>query len=217
MAAGPQPPPPAYTAHSIPRAEVDILLLGSPGVGKSTFLSRLPQLHSSNSTTPFKAPKPIDLASRPFDFSVTLFRKPYTFRIWPNTSTLFLDPFPSTPHFVIIVYDISSRASLHNARYYWRRQFSYHYDHLEHSTPVMLLGLKRDLRTDERDENGKSVCVMPEEAVQVAQEMRCDRYAECSALMGELLWEAVEDITRMAALTTTEKGGLSEGSGCAVM
>lgn len=47
--------------------------------------------------------------------------------------------------------------------------------------------------------------------------MRCDRYAECSALTGELMHEVVEDLARVAALTTTEKGGLSEGPACAVM
>lgn len=92
-----------------------------------------------------------------------------------------------------------------------------HFDTLEHMTPVMLLGLKRDLRTADRDDEGKFVCVMPEEGLQAAQEMRCDKYAECSALTGELLWEAVEDITKVAARTTTENGGLSQGSSCCLM
>ena len=47
--------------------------------------------------------------------------------------------------------------------------------------------------------------------------MRCDRYAECSALTGELMREVFEDIARVAALTTTEKGGQSEGPGCLVL
>lgn len=89
---------------------------------------------------------------------------------------------------------------------------------LEQSTPVMLLGLKRDLRTDELDEEtGETRCVMPDEGLKAAIEMRCDKYAECSAVTGELLWEAVEDITRVAAKTTTENGGLSEGSSCCLM
>lgn len=46
--------------------------------------------------------------------------------------------------------------------------------------------------------------------------MRCDRYAECSAVTGELVNEVFEDIAMVAAKTTTEKGGLTEG-GCAVM
>ncbi|KAK5084699.1 hypothetical protein LTR05_005777 [Lithohypha guttulata] len=206
-------PPPAYTPTV---KEVDILLLGSPGTGKSTFLARLPQVRNG-AVTSATALERIDLEKRPFTFSVSLFRRPYTFHIWPSTGTLFTDSFPAHPRFVIIAYDVSSRASLHNAQYYWRKQFMYHFDALEHATPVMLLGLKRDLRTDEIDEQGQYVCVMPEEGFKTAIEMRCDKYAECSALTGELLWEAVEDITKTAARTTTDKGGLSEGPGCAVM
>ena len=127
----------------------------------------------------------------------------------------------------------------------------------EEAMRVMLLGLKRDLRSDRKVrkrnwEDGKSgvgggsaeiggakavrvvdrampmgaretsnlpaisfvqsgdadweyECVMPEEGLQAAREMRADRYAECSALTGELMWEVVEDITRMAAKTTVEE------------
>lgn len=206
------PPPPAY-AETVP--EVDILFLGSPGVGKATFLSRLNAELASKS--PGSPPQRIDLERRPFTFDVSLFRRPYKFRMWPSTGTLFVDEFPPEPKFCIICYDVTDRASLHNARYYWRRQFTVHYEELEHTTPVMLLGLKRDLRRADLDENGKYICIMPQEAVNTASEMRCDRYSECSALTGELLWEAVEDITRVAAKTTTEKGGLSEGSACILM
>ena len=59
-------------------------------------------------------------------------------------------------------------------------------------------------------------CVMPEEGLQAAREMGADRYAECSAGTGELMWEVVEDITRMAAKTTVEEGRASSGS-CVVM
>ena len=206
-------PPPAYTKTV---KEVDILLLGSPGTGKSTFLARLPQVQAERVTRNLPI-KRIDLERRPFSFNVSLFNRPYTFHIWPSTSTLFTDPFPDCPRFVIITFDISDRASLYNAEKYWRKQFMVHYEELEHSTPVMLLGLKRDLRTDEIDEQGQYVCVMPEEGFKAAIEMRCDKYAECSALTGELLWEAVEDVTRTAARTTTEKGGLSDGPGCSIM
>ena len=50
----------------------------------------------------------------------------------------------------------------------------------------------------------------------MAQELRCDRYAECSAVTGELMDEVIEDMARTAAKTTTENGGLSQG-GCCVM
>jgi len=41
--------------------------------------------------------------------------------------------------------------------------------------------------------------------------MRCDHYAECSAVTGELM-----NIARPAARTTTESGGLTQG-GCTIM
>ena len=205
--------PPVYVQKV---AEVNILLLGSPNTGKSSFIHRISSVRSKP-VAPLTHLEGVNLESRPFPFSVSLFRRPYSFKIWPSTGTLFVDEFPSRPHFVIITYDVSDRASLHNARYYWRRQFSMHYEELEHTTPVMLLGLKRDLRTDQMDSDGHFTCVMPQEGLNAATQMRCDKYAECSVLTGELLWEAVEDITRVAARTTTEKGGLSEGSACTVM
>jgi Ras family protein A len=79
--------------------------------------------------------------------------------------------------------------------------------------PILLLGLKRDLRSED-DPNG---IIYPQEGYRIAQEMRCDRYMECSALSGELVHEVFEDICRTAALgTKKEGGGLSEG-GCGVM
>ncbi len=76
--------------------------------------------------------------------------------------------------------------------------------------PVMLLGLKRDLRVE-----GEGM-IYPQEGHRVAQEIRCDRYAECSAVTGELMNQVFEDIAKVAAKTTTEDGALSQG-GCSVM
>lgn len=63
----------------------------------------------------------------------------------------------------------------------------------------------------------------PHEGYRVAQEMRCDRYLECSAVTGELVAEVFEDVCRTAALAAGQKGrgdegggGLSEG-GCGIM
>lgn len=85
----------------------------------------------------------------------------------------------------------------------------------ERDLPIIVLGLKRDLRS-EHDPNG---IIYPQESYRIAQEMRCDKYIECSAVTGELMKEAWEDICKTAALTT-KKGdglqGLSEG-GCSIM
>jgi Ras family protein A len=75
-----------------------------------------------------------------------------------------------------------------------------------------VLGLKRDLRSED-DPNG---IIYPQEAYRIAQEMRCDKYMECSAATGELMTEAFEDICRSAAATATEAGGQSDG-GCNLM
>lgn len=64
--------------------------------------------------------------------------------------------------------------------------------------------------------NGRTF-VYPQEALRIAQEMRCDMYAECSALTGELCEAVMEDISRRAGKTTTAKGGRTEGTGCVIL
>jgi len=128
-----------------------------------------------------------------------------------------------SPDSIIICYDISDRRSLVNAQYAWRKEAIRHYnlrregivrgEFAQRGTediPVMLLGLKRDLRVE-----GEGT-IYPQEGHRVAQEMRCDRYAECSAVTGELMNQVFEDIAKVAAKTTTEDGALSQG-GCSVM
>lgn len=78
--------------------------------------------------------------------------------------------------------------------------------------PLVVLGLKRDLRS-ESDPNG---IIYPQEAYQAAQVLRADRYVECSAVTGELVKPAFEDICKTGIKTTTAEGGQTEG-GCTVM
>jgi len=122
------------------------------------------------------------------------------------------------PDFVILCYDISRRQSLVSVQKEWKALVEIHYNYDE-TLPVMLLGLKRDLRrewTDVEKADGTG-SIMPQEALRIAQEMRCDRYAECSALTGELCKQVLEDVARTAARTTTEKGAKSEGAACVLM
>jgi Ras family protein A len=80
------------------------------------------------------------------------------------------------------------------------------------SLPLLVLGLKRDLRSED-DPNG---IIYPQEAYGLAQQIRADKYMECSAVTGELLTEAFDDICKTAVETTTPLGGQSEG-GCTAM
>ncbi|CAF9932485.1 MAG: hypothetical protein HETSPECPRED_008379 [Heterodermia speciosa] len=200
------------------RATVSILLLGDPGCGKTTFLSaivptwtsRLSQgVSSPHTRLPASSPLLRDL-DQPFPFDIRLYNRHYRFEFSdtasPENWTL------HTPDFAILCYDISDRRSLHNAAHVWRKAVARHHVQDREEIPVMLLGLKRDLRLEEGDKR----IVDPQEGYRVAQEMRCDRYAECSAVTGELMKEAMEDVARTAAKTTTEEGGTSLG-GCALM
>ncbi|GAT23680.1 Rho-like small GTPase [Aspergillus luchuensis] len=74
----------------------------------------------------------------------------------------------------------------------------------------MLIGLKRDLRVE------REGIIYPQESYRIAQELRCDRYAECSAVTGELLRETFEDIARLAGMTTTAAGGQTAGA-CVIL
>ncbi|KAI0013187.1 hypothetical protein F4779DRAFT_613717 [Xylariaceae sp. FL0662B] len=78
--------------------------------------------------------------------------------------------------------------------------------------PIVVVGLKRDLRS-ESDLNG---IISPQEGYKVSQDMRVDKYVECSAVTGELLKLAFEEICNTAAKTATDGSGQSEG-GCEIM
>ena len=84
----------------------------------------------------------------------------------------------------------------------------------------MLLGLKRDKRKEwteeEKEGGGRGQSVMPQEGLGAAQELLCDRYAECSALTGELCREVLEDIAKLSARTTTEIGAKTQAA-CVAM
>ncbi|MCJ1398475.1 hypothetical protein MMC11_001675 [Xylographa trunciseda] len=137
-----------------------------------------------------------------------MYNRPYRFEFYdtasPENYTLL------HPHFVILCYDITNRTSLVNVQQVWRKDVIRNYAQGDESIPVMLLGLKRDLRVE------CDGIIYPQEAYRIAQEMRCDRYAECSAVTGEFMNEVFEDIARLAAKTTTERGALSEPA-CSMM
>ncbi|KAF2133736.1 P-loop containing nucleoside triphosphate hydrolase protein [Dothidotthia symphoricarpi CBS 119687] len=202
--------------------EVTVLLLGDSGVGKSTFLSRLSlgiRPSTSEDLPPYSLP-PLRDSNQPFAFDITLYARPY--------KLLFHDTASPThytllhPSFVILCYDISSRPSLTSLSTTWLPIVNSHFNHDE-NLPVMVLGLKRDLRRQwtlaEVGEGGqgRGKSVMPHEGVQTAQNMLCDRYAECSAVTGELCRQVLEDVARTCAKSTTKDGAKSEGLGCVVM
>jgi Ras family protein A len=149
---------------------------------------------------------------QPFIFDIRLFNRPYRFQFHdtatPNTWTLL------NPTVILLCYDISNRHSLLQLQRHWSKLIPKTFDN-DGNIPVMMLGLKRDLRS-ETDPNG---IIYPQEGYRIAQELRCDAYLECSAVTGELVHEVFEDICRTAAKASISgdgTGGLSSG-GCGIM
>nr|POE99421.1 rho-related gtp-binding protein rhoa-a [Quercus suber] len=173
-------------------------------------------------------PKLRDL-DQPFPFDIRMYNRSYRFEFYDTASsenyTLL------KPAVLIMCYSIADPESLSNLRTRWKLLVESHFNYNE-ELPVVVLGLKRDIRqkedydgrvrqvapndaTDEDTQpiNGRTF-VYPQEALRISQEMRCDRYCECSALTGELCREVFEDIAKTAAKTTTEKGGKTAGMEC---
>ncbi|KAI0545233.1 P-loop containing nucleoside triphosphate hydrolase protein [Xylaria curta] len=115
------------------------------------------------------------------------------------------------PDLILICYDISQRLSLINMERVWIKEIRSTL-RTSDQTPIIVVGLKRDLRS-ETDPNG---IIYPQEGYKVSQSMRADKYVECSAVTGELLKLAFEEICNTAAKTKTEAGGQGEG-GCGLM
>lgn len=179
-------------------------------------------------------------------FTISLYARPYTITLHHNTTSL-LSPSSDThlstvgPSLAVFTYAIPSRPSLHNVLHYWSKKLRQLYPSFD--GPVLLLGLQRDLRTDKQvpslnstsnidSANGEGVhhnqsalssttqqyeSVMPQEGLEAARLLHADRYAECSALTGELIGEVLQDLTRMAAKTTVDGSGREQGWGCFVM
>ncbi|OLN92104.1 GTP-binding protein rho2-like protein 1 [Colletotrichum chlorophyti] len=182
---------------------IKILLVGDEKCGKTSFLSRL---SAGEGTGPIRLLRNID---QPFIFEIKLSGKSHRLEFYDTNS-------PENwrllePDIVILCYDISQRLSLINLRRVWLKEVKLAFRRPDR-LPILMLGLKRDLRSED-DPNG---IIYPQEAYQQAQEIRVDRYMECSAVTGELIKLAFEDICTTAVKTRTVEGGQSEG-GCVVM
>ncbi|KAL1306051.1 hypothetical protein AAFC00_004177 [Neodothiora populina] len=187
--------------------EIGILLLGDANVGKSAFLSRI-ILGPGSGQQKQSLPLLRDI-NQPFNFDATFGSRPFRLHFSdtssPENYTLL------RPNLIVLCYDVTSRATLKSVQTTWKHIVETHFNYDE-SLPVILLGLKRDLRRE-----GVDGMVMPYEGLNTAQEMRCDRYCECSANTGELCAQVFEDLARTAAMTTTAAGGRSEPPPCVVM
>ncbi|KAL4998303.1 P-loop containing nucleoside triphosphate hydrolase protein [Aspergillus recurvatus] len=194
-------------AREVLETPIAVLLLGDAGCGKTTFLSALKSIRNEKAGN-----EPIDLfrdSDQPFVYEINFSKKSFTLEIYdtanPNQHWTSLKP-----DVVLLAFDISNRATLEGLKG-WRSDVIRYFQRGEgERIPVMMVGLKRDLRKE-----GEGI-IYPQETYRIAQELRCDRYAECSAVTGELMTQTFEDLARLAYQTTTAAGGQTKG-GCVVM
>lgn len=156
-------------------------------------------------------------SDQPFIFDIKMYNRPYRFEFSDTASPLNYTLLK--PDVLVLCFDVSRRETLYSLKGGWKSTVEGHFNYRE-DLPVVVLGLKRDLRKEwtmeEKEAQVLGESVMPQEGLRVAQEMRCDRYAECSAITGELCQEVLEDIAKTAALTTTDRGGRTEAQ-CSMM
>ena len=128
---------------------VTIVFVGDPSCGKTTFLSKL-SLGASTLTEPITPSFPLPHLrdhDQPYVFNIRMYNRPYRFEMYdtasPENYTLL------KPNFVIMCYDISDRKSLTNVGDVWSQQVARIWLREKDDIPVMLLGLKRDLRVED--------------------------------------------------------------------
>ncbi|TKA68215.1 hypothetical protein B0A55_09058 [Friedmanniomyces simplex] len=161
--------------------EIPILLLGDSGVGNRLTLGQnhpptatLPSLHDLN---------------QPFPFNIRLYARPYRFDFSDTASPTHYTLL--RPAVIILCYSIADPSTLSSLKSNWKKVVETHFNYDE-MIPVIVLGLQRDVREKEdydgvvrtgKDRKGKGDIVYPQEALRVAQEMRCDRQDKGNGLL----------------------------------
>ncbi|CDO95456.1 unnamed protein product [Kluyveromyces dobzhanskii CBS 2104] len=116
-----------------------------------------------------------------------------------------LRPFSySKADIIIIGFAIDDPESLGNARNKWSEEVLRYCP----AAPVVLVGLKKDLRSPENEH----LMVTREQAEQVAKAIGAKKYIECSALTGENVDDVFEVATRTSLLVNKQPG-----HGCCVI
>ena len=110
---------------------------------KLMLFSRLSQGWPASMTKDISLLHDID---QPFVYNIRMYNRPYRLEFFdtasPENYTLL------QPNVVILCYDISNRKSLKSLRERWRNDVTRFYTDNNQNIPVVLLGLKRDLRTE---------------------------------------------------------------------
>lgn len=91
--------------------------------------------------------QPLCDLDQPFLYEIRMYNRPYRFEFYDTDSPA--DYKLLHPDLALLCYDISHRRSLDNVQQVWRKDVTRHYSYANEKIPVMLVGLKRDLRVEE--------------------------------------------------------------------
>ena len=126
--------------------------------------------------------------------------RPVTLGLWDTAGQEDYDrlrplSYPQTDVF-LLCFSVISPSSFDNINQRWLPEIKHH----NPDTPIILVGLKVDLREDKNtinDLNEKGLKVIPtQQAQEVAKEIKAYRYLECSALTQKGLKEVFEEAVR---------------------
>jgi len=110
----------------------------------------------------------------------------------------------SKAHVILIGFAVDSSDSLDNAKNKWIEEVN----ELCPNVPVLLVGLKKDLRTHpaaiEEMRKRSTPFITPQEAETIARQIGARRYLECSALTGEGVDDVFEVATRASLLINSQ-------------
>jgi len=118
-------------------------------------------------------------------------------------------------HIILIGFSVDSPDSLENVRHKWVEEARERCP----DVPVILVGLKKDLREDPlaREEMRKRSLkfITSKEGAEMAQQCGARKYLECSSLTGEGVDDVFEAATRAALLATND--GSNKGGCCVIL
>lgn len=117
----------------------------------------------------------------------------------------------SKAHVILVGFAINDPELLRNAAVRWGAEVAQYCP----LVPVILVGLKLDLRTRARDGNDPRRFVQPEQGQRAASDMGARRYIELLALTGEGVDDVFENATRISLLSLAKEK--LESSCCVIL
>lgn len=114
----------------------------------------------------------------------------------------------SKANVILIGFAIDKPDSLLNARSKWSEEVSRYCP----GVPIILVGLKKDLRNESVNGSDKTKFVQTSQGEEIARQIGAKKFLECSALTGESVDDVFEAATRTSLLVSEETS-----SGCCVV